>query len=79
MTATEAKVKVLHDREVRDVNTGTLATGTSTDSIMIAATQKGESLEFAGTITPLGKLIGKGVYECTCEAIEKSSQRRASL
>ena len=47
MTATEAKVKVLHDREVRNPDTGTLATGTSTDSIMIAATQKGESLEFA--------------------------------
>ena len=27
---------------VRDANTGTLATGTSTDSIMIAATQKGK-------------------------------------
>jgi iron complex transport system ATP-binding protein len=79
MTATEAKVKVLHDREVRDANTGTLATGTSTDSIMIAATQKGESLEFAGTITPLGKLIGKGIYECTIDAIEKSSKRRANL
>ena len=42
MTATEAKVKVLHDREIKDANTGTLATGTSTDSILIAATQKGE-------------------------------------
>ena len=79
MTATEAKVKVLHDQEIRDANTGTIATGTSTDSIMIAATQKGKMLEFAGTITPLGKLIGKGIYECTTEAIEKSSQRRAHL
>ena len=56
-----------------------LATGTSTDSIMIAATQKGKPLEFAGTITPLGKLIGKGIYECTIDAIEKSNKRRASL
>ena len=79
MTATEAKVKVLHDLEVKDANTGTLATGTSTDSILIAATQKGKQLEFAGTITPLGKLIGKGVYECTLEAIQKSSRRRARL
>jgi iron complex transport system ATP-binding protein len=79
MTATEAKVKVLHDREIKDPYTGTIATGTSTDSILIAATQKGKPLEFAGTITPLGKLIGKGVYECTTEAIEKSTQRRASL
>ena len=42
MTATEAKVKVLQDLEVKDPNTGTIATGTSTDSILIAATQKGE-------------------------------------
>ena len=79
MTATEAKVKVLHDMRIKDPSTGTIATGTSTDSILIAATQKGNQLEFAGTITPLGKLIGKGVYECTTRAIEKSSQRRASL
>ena len=72
MTATEAKVKVLHDLEVKDGETGTIATGTSTDSILIAASQKGKQLEFAGSITPLGKLIGKGIYQCTLEAIEKS-------
>ena len=55
MTATEAKVKVLQDLEVKDPNTGTIATGTSTDSILIAATQKGEHFEFAGTITPSRK------------------------
>lgn len=75
MTATEAKVKVMEYEEVLDSVTGTLATGTSTDSILIAATQKGKKLEFAGTITPLGKLISKGVYEATTEAIQKSRKR----
>lgn len=75
MTATEAKVKVMEYQEVLDPITGTIATGTSTDSILIAATQKGKSLEFAGTITPLGKLISKGVYECTTDAIRKSRKR----
>lgn len=75
MTATEAKVKALHDLEVYDPITKTLATGTSTDSILIAATQRGMQLTFAGTITPLGKLIGQGVYECTCNAIKKSRSR----
>lgn len=75
MTATEAKVKVMEYQEVLDSVTGTLATGTSTDSILIAATQSGTKLEFAGTITPLGKLISKGVYECTTEAIQKSRKR----
>ncbi|MEH7245842.1 heme ABC transporter ATP-binding protein [Neobacillus niacini] len=76
MTATEAKTKALHDLIVMDRVTCTIATGTSTDSILIAATQSGEKLEYAGTITPLGKLIGKAVYECTSEAIQKSQKRK---
>jgi iron complex transport system ATP-binding protein len=76
MTATEAKVKAMHDLQVIDEVTGTIATGTSTDSILIAASQTGEVLEFAGTITPLGKLISKAVYLCTTEAIQKSSLRK---
>lgn len=75
VTATEAKVKVMEYQEVIDQVTGTIATGTSTDSILIAATQTGKKLEFAGTITPLGKLISKGVYDCTTEAIRKSRKR----
>jgi iron complex transport system ATP-binding protein len=43
MTATEAKAKALHDLNVIDEVTGTIATGTSTDSILIAATQDGTS------------------------------------
>lgn len=76
MTATEAKAKALHDLKVIDTVTGTIATGTSTDSILIAATQVGKVLEFAGTITDLGKLIGKAVYDCTSEAIRKSQKRK---
>jgi iron complex transport system ATP-binding protein len=76
MTATEAKVKAMNDLLVVDKVTGTIATGTSTDSILIAASQTGKVLEFAGTITPLGKLIGKAVYQCTIEAIQKSSKRK---
>ncbi len=76
MTATEAKAKAMMDLEIKDQVTETIATGTSTDSILIAATQKGMRLDFAGTITPLGKMIGKGVYECTVEAIHKSRKRK---
>ena len=75
VTATEAKVKALHELDVKDPVTNTLATGTSTDSILIAATQRGVTLQYAGTITPLGKLISRGVYDCTVEAIEKHRQR----
>lgn len=76
MTATEAKVKALNDLQVIDEVTGTIATGTSTDSILIAATQTGAVLDFAGTITPLGKLISKAVYQCTTESIRKSTKRK---
>ncbi len=76
MTATEAKVKAMNDLKVKDEVTGTIATGTSTDSILIAASQTGKLLEFAGTITPLGKLISKAVYQCTTEAIRKSDKRK---
>ncbi|MED3562930.1 heme ABC transporter ATP-binding protein [Bacillus xiapuensis] len=78
MTATEAKVKAIHDLKVLDNVTGTIATGTSTDSILIGATQTGCVLEYAGTITPLGKLISKAVYQCTTEAIQKSQKRKKS-
>lgn len=71
MTATEAKVKALTELLVKDHVTGTAATGTSTDSMLIAATQQGTYHEFAGTITPLGRLIGKAVFECTTEALKK--------
>lgn len=79
MTATEAKAKALADACVRDPETGTIATGTSTDSILIAATQRGVYQQFAGSITPLGIAIGRAVYESVKEALEKSSRRKAML
>ncbi|MGM0854170.1 MAG: adenosylcobinamide amidohydrolase [Bacillota bacterium] len=71
VTSTEAKVRALHDMNVRDRRTGQLATGTPTDSILIASSQKGGLEPFAGPITPIGKLIGRGVYEVTKKAIQR--------
>ena len=75
ITATEAKTKALQDEQVKDPESGTIATGTSTDSLLIASTQQGTSLPYAGPITQLGKLIGKGVYDCTVRAVH--SYRKA--
>ncbi|HSI67766.1 MAG TPA: adenosylcobinamide amidohydrolase [Planococcus sp. (in: firmicutes)] len=69
ITATEAKAKALHHEGITDPLTGTIATGTSTDSCLVAATQQGEFLPYAGPITELGMCIGAGVFECTIEAI----------
>lgn len=70
VTATEAKTIALREANIIDPITDTLASGTSTDSILIAATQKGAKLEFAGPITPLGSQIGKTVYQATQKAIK---------
>lgn len=77
ITATEAKAAVLRDRKIKDLETGTLATGTSTDSILVAATQEGAYLEFGGTITELGKCVAQGVYQCLTKSLDKRDRRIA--
>lgn len=69
ITATEAKVKALQSFKVLDKKSNSLATGTPTDSILIAARQEGECLEFAGTATALGRLIGKAVDQCVRQSL----------
>ncbi|WP_203248412.1 adenosylcobinamide amidohydrolase [Sporosarcina beigongshangi] len=76
ITATEAKAKAMQTEAIQDPLTGTIATGTSTDSLLVAATQQGEYLSYAGPITPLGKLIGHGVYDCTARAIRAYKQAK---
>lgn len=75
ITITEAKAAFLRDYEIKDKVTVTVATGTSTDSVLIAATQQGNYVEFAGTITLLGKMLSRGVYKCLSEAISKTCRR----
>jgi iron complex transport system ATP-binding protein len=78
MTATEAKAKALADAGVVDPETKTIATGTSTDCAAIAASQTGRSFAYAGTATPLGKAIGRAVYEATMETLENYRKRRGA-
>ncbi|WP_328703202.1 heme ABC transporter ATP-binding protein [Alkalihalobacterium elongatum] len=76
MTSTEAKAKALFDQNIKDPQTDTLATGTSTDSIMVAASQTGNEQPYAGTITSLGKTIARAVHEATYEAVKRNKERR---
>ncbi|SFD40702.1 iron complex transport system ATP-binding protein [Lentibacillus persicus] len=69
MTATEAKAQALKELDIHDKWTGTIATGTSTDSILVAATQQGRSVPYAGAATELGQLIGQSVFTETKKAI----------
>ncbi|WP_416148839.1 adenosylcobinamide amidohydrolase [Salipaludibacillus sp. HK11] len=79
MSATEAKTKALHDLGVIDPFTETQATGTSTDSLLIGATQIGEKTPYAGSGTAVGKAIGAAVYEATMKATSKSKARLDKL
>lgn len=70
ISATEAKSKALYDMNIRDPRSHTLATGTSTDSLLIAATQQGEPTPYAGSGTEIGKLIGRTVYQAVQQALK---------
>ncbi|MEK5183939.1 adenosylcobinamide amidohydrolase [Solibacillus sp. FSL W7-1324] len=74
ITATEAKTKAMADQQIKDSVTNTIATSTATDSLLIAATQQGDEMPYAGPITDIGKLIGRAVFEVTIEAIKKYKQ-----
>ncbi|NJO82564.1 MAG: adenosylcobinamide amidohydrolase [Blastochloris sp.] len=68
-TTTEAESAVLIERNVRTPE-GFLATGTSTDAIVIACTGHGTPLEYAGPVTRVGYLIGRSVRECLSVALD---------
>lgn len=76
-TATEAKVKFLADHGVR-VNNGHLGTGTSTDSIVLAISGRGEQVKFAGPATVAGWLIAKCVTKALIEALNKNPKFKSS-
>jgi adenosylcobinamide hydrolase len=60
ITATEAKTLALVEAGVRAPHGG-LASGTSTDAIVVASTERGALIEYAGPISPIGALIARGV------------------
>jgi adenosylcobinamide hydrolase len=67
---TEAKTVALRELDVRSRFSGDVATGTVTDSVVIACTQRGNPLKYAGSGTPMGELIGKTVKEAVKKAID---------
>jgi hypothetical protein len=70
-TATEAKTVALRELDIRSRFSGDLASGTLTDSVAVGCTKKGEPIQYAGTFTILGELIGKCVREGVKTAILK--------
>ncbi|MEY9092821.1 adenosylcobinamide amidohydrolase [Paenibacillus sp. RC84] len=67
ITATEAKAAALQDLGVA-LDDGSGATGTTTDAVLIASTQRGRLHRYAGTATYLGHMIGRSVYEAAMQS-----------
>ena len=59
--ATEAKALALFEADVK-TEEGSIATGTSMDTIIIASTGRGPFFRYSGTSTLLGHLIGRAVH-----------------
>ena len=73
-TVTEAKTVALRELDVRSRFSGDIASGTLTDSVVVACTKKGAEIQFAGTFTMVGELIGKCVRETVKTAIYKQEK-----
>jgi iron complex transport system substrate-binding protein len=73
-TVTEAKTVALRELDIRSRLSGDVATGTVTDSVVVACTKKGNMTKYAGTFTMLGELISKSVREAVKTAIYKQEK-----
>lgn len=77
-TATEAKTVALRELDIRSHFSTALASGTVTDSTVIACTQRGTTRRYAGTATRLGEGIGRSVKNAVKGAIFKQDKLRAN-
>jgi len=79
ITATEAKTMVLTEWDVRTPD-GDPASGTSTDSVVVACTQGGTGLSYAGPATTVGWLVARTVRAAITrlcrEKVERDGGRR---
>ena len=70
-TATEAKSVAVREFNVKSRLSGEIASGTTTDAVVVSCTGRGKPVIFAGTGTKLGEMIGKTVRRATKEAVQK--------
>ncbi len=78
ITATEAKTTALQDCGIRDKQHDLPATGTTTDSIVIASSQSDRYMRthpYAGAATTIGDAIGRLVYETVFEAVRTQGEQ----
>jgi adenosylcobinamide amidohydrolase len=68
ITATEAKTAILREMDVRTPENEP-ATGTSTDTVTVAATGSGKLQSYAGPVTTLGWLMARAVRQAVHDSI----------
>jgi len=81
MTAVEAKAAALADLGITDPENGLIATGTTTDSLVLAVSQNGQyeaEHVYAGTATDLGGAIGRLVYGAVTGSLQSVKARKDS-
>lgn len=69
LTATEAKVAAVQDLDVRSRYTGVAATGTVTDSLLVAFSGKGEQFDYGSPASSVGQLVAQCVRKSVRQAI----------
>lgn len=80
ITVTEAKTAAFEDLRVPSSYTkGVQATGTGTDSIIVASGTTGPKVTYTGGHNRIGELIGKAVYEAVIEALGKQNGFKKDL
>ena len=74
ITATEAKTMTLADWDVKTPE-GDDASGTSTDTVVVACTGRGEALSYAGPATQVGWLAARAVRAAMTRICEEKVAR----
>jgi len=70
ITATEVKTLALTAAGVR-CDDGRLASGTSTDAVVVAATGRGPRCRFGGPVSQLGAVVARAVREALGQAVDR--------
>lgn len=73
-TIAEAKCAILRELDVRTKKTGELATGTSTDTIVLCCLGGGEALQYAGSATEIGNELGRTVEDSIRDSLRKQEK-----
>ena len=74
LTATEAKTAALCELDIKSRYSGDVATGTITDAIIVAKTNRGEPIVYGGPASKLGQLVGYCTRKAVKESIMKANQ-----